>query len=156
MAATLASRKLRNALRARMFTLRLGIDHKLAAMAMGFDRQQMWRFVAGEDVYTFDRLVDAAVKLGRTRRIRGAGARARLAASTGNEPFSLRPSSGSRSPRARANSRVAMFEPVWPIFGAIQWAALSITQRSRHTDAMHSITASLCASPPDWAARWWC
>lgn len=66
MAATPASKKLRNALRARMLNRikELGIDHKLAAMAMGFDRQQMWRFMSGEDVYSFDRLVDAAVKLG--------------------------------------------------------------------------------------------
>lgn len=66
MAATPASKKLRNALRARMLNRikELGIDQKLAAQAMGFDRQQMWRFMSGEDVYTFDRLVDAAVKLG--------------------------------------------------------------------------------------------
>lgn len=66
MTTTSASRKLRNALRARMLRRieELGIDHKLAAMAMGFDRQQMWRFLAGEDVFTFDRLVEAAVKLG--------------------------------------------------------------------------------------------
>lgn len=66
MAATPASKKLRNALRARMLKriAELDLDHKVAAMAMGFDRQQMWRFATGEDVYTFDRLVDAAVRLG--------------------------------------------------------------------------------------------
>ena len=66
MAATPASKKLRNALRTRMLRriVELGLDHKVAAMAMGFDRQQMWRFTTGEDVYTFDRLVDAAVRLG--------------------------------------------------------------------------------------------
>ena len=65
MAATPASKKLRNALRTRMLRriVELGLDHKVAAMAMGFDRQQMWRFMAGEDVYSFDRLVEAAAGL---------------------------------------------------------------------------------------------
>jgi hypothetical protein len=59
------STDLRAALRARMLKrideLRLG--RKDAAQAMGFDRQQMWRFMSGEDVYSFDRLVDAATGL---------------------------------------------------------------------------------------------
>ena len=65
MAAIPASKKLRTALRARMLKriAELGLEQKDAAEAMGFDRQQMWRFAAGEDVYTFDRLVDAAVGL---------------------------------------------------------------------------------------------
>jgi hypothetical protein len=60
-----ASKKLRTELRARMLKRieELGLDSKEAAEAMGFDRQQMWRFAAGEDVYTFDRLVEAAVGL---------------------------------------------------------------------------------------------
>lgn len=65
MAAVPASKKLRAALRARIMKriVELGLDNKQAAEAMGFDRQQMWRFAAGEDVYSFDRLVDAAVGL---------------------------------------------------------------------------------------------
>ncbi len=60
------SKKLRNALRARMLKRidELGLAQKDAAEAMGFDRQQMWRFTAGEDVYSFDRLVEAAAGLG--------------------------------------------------------------------------------------------
>lgn len=66
MATTPASKNLRNALRARMLKRidELGLNRKDAAEAMGFDRQQMWRFAAGEDVYSFDRLVEAAVGLG--------------------------------------------------------------------------------------------
>jgi transcriptional regulator with XRE-family HTH domain len=66
MAAIPMSKKLRNALRARMLKRieELRLDQKEAAEAMGFDRQQMWRFAAGEDVYTFDRLADAAAGLG--------------------------------------------------------------------------------------------
>ena len=37
---------------------------------MGFDRQQMWRFMAGEDRYSFDRLVEAAVGLGLEVRVK--------------------------------------------------------------------------------------
>ncbi len=66
MATATASRKLRNALRARMLGRieELGLDHKLAATLMGFDRQQMWRLTSGEDIFSFDRLVEAAVRLG--------------------------------------------------------------------------------------------
>ena len=72
MAAVPASKKLRTALRARMMKRieELGLDRKEAAETMGFDRQQMWRFAAGEDVYTFDRLVDAAVELGLEVRVK--------------------------------------------------------------------------------------
>jgi len=72
MALSSASEHLRSALRARILKrideLRLG--PKEAAMAMGFDRQQMWRFAAGEDVYSFDRLVEAAVRLGLEVRVK--------------------------------------------------------------------------------------
>ena len=72
MAGTPASKKLRTALRTRMLKRidELGLDRKDAAGAMGFDRQQMWRFAAGEDVYTFDRLVNAAVGLGLEVRVK--------------------------------------------------------------------------------------
>ena len=65
MPAASPSKKLRNALRARMLKRigELGLSPKDAAEAMGFDRQQMWRFTAGEDVYSFDRLVEAAAGL---------------------------------------------------------------------------------------------
>lgn len=66
MALAPASKELRATLRKRMLKRieELGLAHKEAAGAMGFDRQQMWRFMAGEDVYSFDRLVGAAVGLG--------------------------------------------------------------------------------------------
>jgi predicted XRE-type DNA-binding protein len=59
------SKKLRSALRARILKRidELGLSPKDAAESMGFDRQQMWRFMAGEDVYSFDRLVEAAAGL---------------------------------------------------------------------------------------------
>ena len=62
---TSPSRKLRVALRARMMKRidELGISQKEAAEMLGFNRQQMWRLAAGEDVYSFDRLVDAAAGL---------------------------------------------------------------------------------------------
>jgi len=65
MPATSPSKKLRGALRVRMLKRidELGLSPKDAAESMGFDRQQMWRFMAGEDVYSFDRLVEAAVGL---------------------------------------------------------------------------------------------
>ena len=65
MPAASPSKKLRNALRARMLKRidELGLSPKDAAQAMGFDRQQMWRFMAGEDVYSFYRLVEAAAGL---------------------------------------------------------------------------------------------
>jgi len=65
MPATSPSKKLRSALRVRMLRRidELGLSPKDAAESMGFDRQQMWRFMAGEDVYSFDRLVEAAVGL---------------------------------------------------------------------------------------------
>jgi transcriptional regulator with XRE-family HTH domain len=67
-----ASKELRDALRARMFKRieELGLSSKDAAEAMGFDRQQMWRLKAGEDVYSFDRLVEAAVGLGLEIRVK--------------------------------------------------------------------------------------
>lgn len=72
MALSSASEHLRSALRARILKrideLRLG--PKEAAMVMGFDRQQMWRFAAGEDVYSFDRLAEAAVRLGLEVRVK--------------------------------------------------------------------------------------
>jgi len=72
MAATSASQQLRAELRARMIKriAELGLDSKEAAVAMSFDRQQMWRFVSGEDVYSFDRLVEAAVGLGLEVRVK--------------------------------------------------------------------------------------
>lgn len=65
MPAASPSKKLRNALRARMLKRidALGLSPRDAAESMGFDRQQMWRFMAGEDVYSFDRLVEAAAGL---------------------------------------------------------------------------------------------
>lgn len=72
MATTSASKQLRADLRARMIKriAELGLDPKEAAEAMRFDRQQMWRFTAGEDVYSFDRLVEAAVGLGLEVRVK--------------------------------------------------------------------------------------
>ena len=72
MATTSASKQLRADLRARMIKriAELGLDSKEAAVAMRFDRQQMWRFSAGEDVYSFDRLVEAAVGLGLEVRVK--------------------------------------------------------------------------------------
>ena len=65
MPAAAPSKKLRATLRARMMKRieELELSQKEAAEALGFNRQQMWRFTAGEDVYSFDRLVDAAVGL---------------------------------------------------------------------------------------------
>ena len=62
MPAASPSKNLRDALRARMLKRidELGLSPKDAAESMGFDRQQMWRFMAGEDLYSFDRLVEAA------------------------------------------------------------------------------------------------
>ncbi|MBS0337133.1 MAG: hypothetical protein JSS40_10040 [Proteobacteria bacterium] len=66
MALSSASKELRDALRARMLKRieELKLSPKDAAETMGFDRQQMWRFKAGEDRYSFDRLVAAAAGLG--------------------------------------------------------------------------------------------
>jgi transcriptional regulator with XRE-family HTH domain len=65
MPAASPSKKLRSLLRARILKRidELGLSAKDAAESMGFDRQQMWRFMAGEDVYSFDRLVEAAAAL---------------------------------------------------------------------------------------------
>jgi len=65
MPAASPSKNLRDALRARILKRidELGLSPKDAAESMGFDRQQMWRFRAGEDVYSFDRLVEAAAGL---------------------------------------------------------------------------------------------
>ena len=62
MAAPSPSRKLRDTLRARMLKRieELHLSQADAAEALGMDRQQMWRFTAGEDVFSFDRLADAA------------------------------------------------------------------------------------------------
>ncbi len=72
MASTSASQQLRAELRARMLKriAELRLDSKEAAVAMRFDRQQMWRFMAGEDRYSFDRLVEAAVGLGLQVRVK--------------------------------------------------------------------------------------
>ena len=72
MPATSASQQLRAELRARMLKRieELRLDSKEAAVAMSFDRQQMWRFAAGEDVYSFDRLVEAAGGLGLEVRVK--------------------------------------------------------------------------------------
>ncbi len=72
MALSPASEHLRSALRARILKRidELRLEPKEAAIAMGFDRQQMWRFAAGEDVYSFDRLVEAAVGLGLEVRVK--------------------------------------------------------------------------------------
>lgn len=72
MAAISVSKRLRAVLRERMLKRigELGLESKDAAQAMGFDRQQMWRFAAGEDVYSFDRLVEAAVGLGLEVRVK--------------------------------------------------------------------------------------
>lgn len=72
MALTSASKQLRTVLRARMLKRieELGFSSKDAATVMGFDRQQMWRFAAGDDVYSFDRLVEAAVRLGLEVRVK--------------------------------------------------------------------------------------
>lgn len=66
MPALSGSAKLRSALRDRMLKriVELRLANSAAAEAMGFDRQQMWRFASGEDVYSFDRLVEAAAGLG--------------------------------------------------------------------------------------------
>jgi hypothetical protein len=65
MPAASPSKKLRSSLRARILKRidELGLAPREAAESMGFDRQQMWRFLAGEDVYSFDRLVEAAAGL---------------------------------------------------------------------------------------------
>jgi hypothetical protein len=67
-----ASKELRDTLRARMLKRieELKLAPTEAAEAMGFDRQQMWRFRAGEDVYSFDRLVEAAAGLGLEVRVK--------------------------------------------------------------------------------------
>lgn len=72
MALSSASKDLRDTLRGRMLKRieELKLSPKAAAEAMGFDRQQMWRFKAGEDVYSFDRLVEAAVGLGLEVRVK--------------------------------------------------------------------------------------
>lgn len=72
MALSPASRELRETLRTRMLKRieELGLAPKEAAEAMGFDRQQMWRFSAGEDRFSFDRLVEAAVGLGLEVRVK--------------------------------------------------------------------------------------
>ena len=72
MALSSASKDLRATLRSRMLKRieELKLSPKDAAEAMGFDRQQMWRFKAGEDVYSFDRLVEAAVGLGLEVRVK--------------------------------------------------------------------------------------
>lgn len=72
MALSSASKDLRDTLRARMLKRieELKLSPNDAAEAMGFDRQQMWRFKAGEDVYSFDRLVQAAVALGLEVRVK--------------------------------------------------------------------------------------
>ena len=72
MALAPASKDLRDTLRGRMLKRieELGLAHKEAAAAMGFDRQQMWRFMACDDRYSFDRLVEAAVGLGLEVRVK--------------------------------------------------------------------------------------
>ena len=62
MPAASPSHKLRAALRARILKRieELHLTPVDAAQAMGLDRQQMWRLAAGDDVFTFDRLVEAA------------------------------------------------------------------------------------------------
>lgn len=72
MALSSASKELRETLRARMLKRieELKLAPREAAEAMGFDRQQMWRFMAGEDRYSFDRLVQAAVGLGLEVRVK--------------------------------------------------------------------------------------
>ncbi len=72
MALSSASKDLRDILRERMLKRieELDLSPAQAAEAMGFDRQQMWRFSAGEDRYSFDRLVEAAVGLGLEVRVK--------------------------------------------------------------------------------------
>lgn len=72
MPAASPSRKLRNVLRARILERieELHMTRADAAEAMGLDRQQMWRLAAGEDVFSFDRLVEAAVELGLEVRVK--------------------------------------------------------------------------------------
>lgn len=72
MPALSSSARLRSALRDRMLKRigELGLANREAAEAMGFDRQQMWRFACGEDVYSFDRLVEAATGLGLEVRVK--------------------------------------------------------------------------------------
>lgn len=66
------SLRLRAELRARMLRRidELHLSRPEAAEAMGFDRQQMWRLAAGEDVFSFDRLVEAAAGLGLEVRVK--------------------------------------------------------------------------------------
>ena len=72
MPAASPSRKLRTVLRARILERieELHMTRADAAEAMGLDRQQMWRLAAGEDVFSFDRLVEAAVELGLEVRVK--------------------------------------------------------------------------------------
>lgn len=72
MALTPAGRPLRSALRSRILKRidELHLDPREAALVLGFDRQQMWRFTSGADVYSFDRLVEAAVRLGLEVRVK--------------------------------------------------------------------------------------
>jgi len=72
MALSSVSKDLRETLRVRMQKRieELKLAPAQAAEAMGFDRQQMWRFMAGEDRFSFDRLVEAAVGLGLEVRVK--------------------------------------------------------------------------------------
>ena len=72
MAVASISSRLRSALRDRMLKriAERGLEVREAAEAMGFDRQQMWRFTAGEDIFSFDRLAEAAAGLDLDVRVR--------------------------------------------------------------------------------------
>ncbi|MBK8064419.1 MAG: XRE family transcriptional regulator [Betaproteobacteria bacterium] len=64
--------KLRTALRARIVERidELNLSRKEAGEAMGLSKQQMSRLHADEDLFTFDRLVDAAAGLGLEVRVK--------------------------------------------------------------------------------------
>lgn len=72
MPAQAPSLRLRADLRARILARidELNYSRKEAGEAMGFTKQQMSRLYADEDLFTFDRLVDAAEGLGLEVRVK--------------------------------------------------------------------------------------
>jgi predicted XRE-type DNA-binding protein len=72
MAALPPSVKLRADLRERIVERidEMNLSRKEAGEAMGFSKQQMSRLYADEDLFTFDRLVDAAKGLGLEVRVK--------------------------------------------------------------------------------------
>lgn len=72
MAALPPSVKLRADLRERIIERidEMNLSRRQAGEAMGFSKQQMSRLYADEDLFTFDRLVDAAAGLGLEVRVK--------------------------------------------------------------------------------------